>query len=126
MLIDCRFLHVTWSRYCTLPVKCILEILMFDCSFQTDSLTALAEEARSLKDEVDILRQNEEKVKKYESTIESYKRKLEDMTDLRRTVCVYLLSLSAAVARYVIRSVVFLSLLVAISSDLLMIDFYIS
>ena len=99
---------------------------MFDCSFQTDSLTALAEEARSLKDEVDILRQNEEKVKKYESTIESYKRKLEDMTDLRRTVCVYLLSLSAAVAHYVIRSLVFLSLLVAISSDLLMIDFYIS
>ena len=126
MLIDCRFFHVTWSRYCTLPVKCILEILMYDCSFQTDSLTALAEEARSLKDEVDILRQNEEKVKKYESTIESYKRKLEDMTDLRRTVCVYLLSLSAAVSNDVIRSLVFLSLLVAISSHLLMIDFYIS
>ena len=99
---------------------------MLDCSLQTDSLTALAEEARSLKDEVDILRQNEEKVKKYESTIESYKRKLEDMTDLRRTVCVYLLSLSAAVAHYVIRSLVFLSLLIAISSDLLMIDFYVS
>ena len=51
-----------------------------------DSLSALAEEARSLKDEVDVLRQNEEKVKIYESTIESYKKKLEDMTDLRRTV----------------------------------------
>lgn len=47
----------------------------------------MADEAKSLKDEVDVLRQNEEKVKKYETTIESYKRKLEDMTDLRRTVC---------------------------------------
>lgn len=53
-----------------------------------DSLSALAEEARSLKDEVDVLRQNEEKVKIYESTIESYKKKLEDMTDLRRTVSI--------------------------------------
>ncbi|XP_067947816.1 protein Hook homolog 3-like isoform X2 [Watersipora subatra] len=51
-----------------------------------ESLTALGEEARSLKDEVDVLRQNEEKVKIYESTIESYKRKLEDMTDLKRSV----------------------------------------
>ena len=53
-----------------------------------DSLSALAEEARSLKDEVDVLRQNEEKVKIYESTIESYKKKLEDMMDLRRTVSI--------------------------------------
>ncbi|KAF6035710.1 hook1 [Bugula neritina] len=53
---------------------------------KSESLATLADEAKSLKDEVDVLRQNEEKVKKYETTIESYKRKLEDMTDLRRTV----------------------------------------
>nr|ARR97151.1 protein Hook-like protein 3-like [Haliotis discus discus] len=46
-------------------------------------LSALADEARSLKDELDILRHTSEQVAKYESTIESYKKKLEDMSDLR-------------------------------------------
>lgn len=57
-----------------------------DLKEKVESLSSLAEEARTLRDEVDVLRQNEERIKVYESTIDSYKRKLEDMSDLRRTV----------------------------------------
>ena len=39
-----------------------------------------------LKDEVDILRETADKATKYEATIESYKKKLEDMSDLKRQV----------------------------------------
>ncbi|XP_070195430.1 protein Hook homolog 3-like isoform X2 [Littorina saxatilis] len=46
-------------------------------------LTQLASEARAMKDELDILRHVSEQVPKYEATIESYKKKLEEMSDLR-------------------------------------------
>ena len=44
----------------------------------------VADQARSLKDEVDILRETSDKVQKYEATIESYKKKMEEMSDLKR------------------------------------------
>uniref|UniRef100_A0A803XMX8 Protein Hook homolog 3 n=1 Tax=Meleagris gallopavo TaxID=9103 RepID=A0A803XMX8_MELGA len=53
---------------------------------QTEELTALAEEAQSLKDEIDVLRHSSDKVAKLESQVESYKKKLEDLGDLRRQV----------------------------------------
>ncbi|KAK7503948.1 hypothetical protein BaRGS_00004680 [Batillaria attramentaria] len=46
-------------------------------------LTALASEARAMKDELDILRHTSDQVAKYEATIETYKKKLEEMSDLR-------------------------------------------
>lgn len=49
-------------------------------------LLAIADEARSLKDEVDVLRHTSEQVSKYESSIESYKKKLDELSDLRGQV----------------------------------------
>jgi len=49
-------------------------------------LQKLAEQARALKDEVDILRETSEKVGKYEGIIETYKKKLDDMGDLKRQI----------------------------------------
>lgn len=43
-----------------------------------------AGEARLLKDEVDILRETADKVEKYEGTIQSYQKKLEELGDLKR------------------------------------------
>ncbi|XP_074424255.1 protein Hook homolog 3-like isoform X4 [Larus michahellis] len=53
---------------------------------QTEELSTLAEEAQSLKDEIDVLRHSSDKVAKLESQVESYKKKLEDLGDLRRQV----------------------------------------
>ena len=47
-------------------------------------LQKAADQARSLKDEVDILRETSDKVAKYEATIESYKKKLEEVGDVKR------------------------------------------
>jgi len=49
-------------------------------------LQKLADQARALKDEVDILRENSDKVGKYEGIIETYKKKLEEMADLKRQI----------------------------------------
>ena len=46
----------------------------------------LADQALKLKDEVDILRDAADKAAKYEATIDSYKKKMEDLGDLRRQV----------------------------------------
>ncbi|XP_012685626.1 protein Hook homolog 3 isoform X2 [Clupea harengus] len=51
---------------------------------QNEELTSLADEAQSLKDEMDVLRHSSDKVSKLEGMVESYKKKLEDMGDLRR------------------------------------------
>ncbi|XP_041475501.1 protein Hook homolog 3-like isoform X2 [Lytechinus variegatus] len=53
---------------------------------KNDELQTLAEEARSLKDEMDILRHTSDKVSKYEATIDTLKKKLEDLGDLKRQV----------------------------------------
>lgn len=49
-------------------------------------LQKLADQALKLKDELDILRETAEKVSKYEANIESYKKKLEELGDLKRQV----------------------------------------
>ncbi|XP_041431199.1 protein Hook homolog 3 isoform X4 [Xenopus laevis] len=53
---------------------------------QNEDLTTLADEAQSLKDEMDVLRHSSDKVAKLESQVDSYKKKLEDLGDLRRQV----------------------------------------
>eukprot|EP00105_Crassostrea_gigas_P024105 XP_011444240.1 PREDICTED: protein Hook homolog 3 isoform X1 [Crassostrea gigas] len=49
-------------------------------------LTAVVDEARTLKDEVDVLRHTSELVTKYEGMIDNYKKKLEELSDLRGQV----------------------------------------
>ncbi|XP_057300171.1 protein Hook homolog 3-like [Hydractinia symbiolongicarpus] len=49
-----------------------------------EQLSSLAEEARSLKDEMDILRHTQDKVARYEATIEAYKKKLGELGDMRQ------------------------------------------
>ncbi|GFN95084.1 protein hook homolog [Plakobranchus ocellatus] len=51
--------------------------------FQNSELNKLASESRAMKDELDILRHTSEQLAKSESTIELYKKKLEDLSDLR-------------------------------------------
>ncbi|KAJ8286679.1 hypothetical protein GJAV_G00041910 [Gymnothorax javanicus] len=53
---------------------------------QNEELTSLADEAQSLKDEMDVLRHSSDKVSKLEGMVSSYKKKLEDLGDLRRQV----------------------------------------
>uniref|UniRef100_A0A8C7XJV0 Hook microtubule tethering protein 2 n=1 Tax=Oryzias sinensis TaxID=183150 RepID=A0A8C7XJV0_9TELE len=57
-----------------------------DLQQRNDELTSLAEEAQALKDEMDILRHSSDRVNQLEATVETYKRKLEDLGDLRRQV----------------------------------------
>ena len=49
------------------------------CLFQNSELNQLASEARTMKDELDILRHVSDQVSKYESTIDSYKKKLGEL-----------------------------------------------
>ncbi|CAH2272923.1 Hook homolog 2 isoform X2 [Pelobates cultripes] len=49
-------------------------------------LTGLAHEAQALRDEMDVLRHSSDRVGKLETLVESYKKKLEDLGDLRRQV----------------------------------------
>jgi len=49
-------------------------------------LQETASDTRLLKDELDILRDTADKVEKYETTIQSYKIKLEELRDLKRQV----------------------------------------
>ena len=50
---------------------------------RNEELSNLADEARVLKDEMDVMKHTTDKVAKYEATIESYKKKLgkENMND---------------------------------------------
>ncbi|XP_077353548.1 protein Hook homolog 3 isoform X2 [Festucalex cinctus] len=61
-----------------------LEKELLDVRSQNEDLTSLADEAQSLKDEMDVLRHSSDKVSKLEGTVEHYKKKLEDMGLLRR------------------------------------------
>uniref|UniRef100_A0A6Q2XEV3 Hook microtubule tethering protein 3 n=1 Tax=Esox lucius TaxID=8010 RepID=A0A6Q2XEV3_ESOLU len=63
-----------------------LEKEMNELRGQNEELTSLADEAQSLKDEMDVLRHSSDKVSKLEGMVESYKKKLEDLGDLRRQV----------------------------------------
>ncbi|KAK3861866.1 hypothetical protein Pcinc_032218 [Petrolisthes cinctipes] len=53
---------------------------------RNEELQTLAAEARTLKDEVDALREMSERAVVYEGTMETYKKKLEELSDLRRQV----------------------------------------
>ncbi|XP_053086326.1 protein Hook homolog 3 isoform X2 [Pangasianodon hypophthalmus] len=63
-----------------------LEKELLEVKGQNEELTSLADEAQSLKDEMDVLRHSSDKVAKLEAQVESYKKKLEDLGDLRRQV----------------------------------------
>ncbi|XP_030639800.1 protein Hook homolog 3 [Chanos chanos] len=63
-----------------------LEKELLEVRSQNEELTSLADEAQSLKDEIDVLRHSSDKVSKLEGMVESYKKKLEDLGDLRRQV----------------------------------------
>ncbi|KAK3753183.1 hypothetical protein RRG08_024457 [Elysia crispata] len=54
-----------------------------DLKEKNSELSKLASESRAMKDELDILRHTSEQLAKSESTIELYKKKLEDLSDLK-------------------------------------------
>lgn len=63
-----------------------LEKQLIELQHRNNELTSLAEESRALKDENDILRATADKASKLESTIEVYRKKLQDLNDFRRQV----------------------------------------
>ncbi|XP_010753259.2 protein Hook homolog 2 isoform X2 [Larimichthys crocea] len=64
----------------------ILEREVTELQLRNEELTSLAQEAQALKDEMDILRHSSDRVNQLETLVETYKRKLEDLGDLRRQV----------------------------------------
>ncbi|KAG7491559.1 hypothetical protein MATL_G00005150 [Megalops atlanticus] len=64
----------------------ILEREVSELQQRNEELTSLAQEAQTLKDEMDILRHSSDRVSRLEALVENYKRKLEDLGDLRRQV----------------------------------------
>lgn len=62
----------------------MLEKNLLEAQSKVEELQKMVDEARHLKDEVDILRETADKAVKYEATIASYKKKLEDYGDLKR------------------------------------------
>ncbi|CAM4331730.1 unnamed protein product [Leuciscus chuanchicus] len=64
----------------------VLEREVTDLRLRNEELTSLAQEAQSLKDEMDILRHSSDRVSRLEAMVDTYKRKLEDLGDLRRQV----------------------------------------
>ncbi|XP_062387902.1 protein Hook homolog 2-like [Sardina pilchardus] len=64
----------------------ILEREVFELQHRNEDLTSLAQEAQTLKDEMDILRHSSDRVSRLEALVDTYKRKLEDLGDLRRQV----------------------------------------
>ncbi|XP_039628562.1 protein Hook homolog 2-like isoform X2 [Polypterus senegalus] len=63
-----------------------LERQVAELQHRNEELTSLAEEAQSLKDEMDILRHSSDRVNRLEAMVDTYKKKLEDLGDLRRQV----------------------------------------
>ncbi|XP_035997296.1 protein Hook homolog 1 isoform X2 [Fundulus heteroclitus] len=63
-----------------------LEKQLVELQHRNDELTSLAEESRALKDELDVLRNCSDRVVVLEASVETYKRKLENLGDLKRQV----------------------------------------
>ncbi|XP_072919175.1 protein Hook homolog 1 isoform X2 [Hemitrygon akajei] len=61
-----------------------LEKQLIEVQHRNDELNSLAEENLALKDEIDVLRNYSDKVIKLETTVETYKKKLDDLNDLKR------------------------------------------
>lgn len=57
---------------------------MLDLQTKLEELQRAALDARQLKDELDVLRETADKVVKYEATLQSYKKKLEEAGDMKR------------------------------------------
>ncbi|KZC10839.1 PREDICTED: protein Hook homolog [Dufourea novaeangliae] len=64
----------------------LLEKEVLELQSKQEDLQKAADEANHLKDEIDALKETADKVAKYELTIDSYKKKMEDLCDLRRQV----------------------------------------
>uniref|UniRef100_A0A6Q2XIE6 Calponin-homology (CH) domain-containing protein n=1 Tax=Esox lucius TaxID=8010 RepID=A0A6Q2XIE6_ESOLU len=64
----------------------VLEREVVELTHRNEELTSLAQEAQTLKDEMDILRHSSDRVSRLEAMVDTYKRKLEDLGDLRRQV----------------------------------------
>ncbi|XP_056608350.1 protein Hook homolog 2 isoform X2 [Triplophysa dalaica] len=64
----------------------VLQREVADLQLRNEELTCLAQEAQSLKDEMDVLRHSSDRVSRLEAMVDTYKRKLEDLGDLRRQV----------------------------------------
>ncbi|XP_044016179.1 protein Hook homolog 3 [Aphidius gifuensis] len=64
----------------------LLEKEVFELQSKQDELQKIVDETNNLKDEIDALRETADKATKYELTIESYKKKMEDLSDLKRQV----------------------------------------
>ncbi|XP_053988157.1 protein Hook homolog 3 [Hylaeus anthracinus] len=64
----------------------LLEKEVLELRSRQEDLQKTAAKANHLKDEVDALRETADKVTKYELTIEFYKKKMEDLSDLKRQV----------------------------------------
>ncbi|XP_011869645.1 PREDICTED: protein Hook homolog [Vollenhovia emeryi] len=62
----------------------LLEKEVLELQSRQEDLQKAADEANRLKDEVDALKETTDKNAKYEIMIESYKKKMEDMSDLKR------------------------------------------
>lgn len=62
----------------------LLEKEVLELQSRQEDLQKAADEANHLKDEIDALRETADKVAKYEIMIESYKKKMEDLSDLKR------------------------------------------
>ncbi|XP_029164768.1 protein Hook homolog 3 [Nylanderia fulva] len=62
----------------------LFEKEVLELQSRQEDLQKAADEANHLKDEVDALRETADKVAKYEIMIESYKKKMEDLSDLKR------------------------------------------
>uniref|UniRef100_A0A6V7K1W2 Protein hook n=1 Tax=Bracon brevicornis TaxID=1563983 RepID=A0A6V7K1W2_9HYME len=62
----------------------LLEKEVFELHSKQEELQKVADESRQLRDEIDALKETADKVNKYEQTIASYKKKMEDLGDLRR------------------------------------------
>ncbi|KAG2461217.1 HOOK1 protein, partial [Polypterus senegalus] len=63
-----------------------LEKQLIELQHRNNELTSLAEESRALKDELDVLRNCSDRVVKLEAAVETYRKKLEGLSDLRRQV----------------------------------------
>uniref|UniRef100_A0A4W4HQD0 Calponin-homology (CH) domain-containing protein n=1 Tax=Electrophorus electricus TaxID=8005 RepID=A0A4W4HQD0_ELEEL len=64
----------------------VLEREMLELQQRNEELTSLAQDAQALRDEMDVLRHSSDRVGHLEALVQTYKRKLEDLGDLRRQV----------------------------------------
>lgn len=70
-----------------LRLKCdVMSKDLRETQAKNEELQRLADETRGLRDELDILRDTSSKVSQYESTLDSYKKRLQEMGDLRRQI----------------------------------------